>query len=202
MALVLKRTILRGPTPPFVMELPSYTFPSPLGVLLRSLERGWTFLKSAGSLILAISILIWAALYYPHREEAVAGIEDENEIAAAYLADSYLGGTGQVLEPVVEPLGWDWRIGAAAIASFPAREVVVATMGVIFKLGGEEDENSPTLQAALHDATWPDGRKLFNLPVALSLMVFFALCTNAPPRWPRSAAKPTPGAGRSSPSSI
>jgi ferrous iron transport protein B len=175
-ALVLKRTLLRGATPPFVLELPSYKLPSATGVLWRSLERGWTFLQSAGTLILAISILIWAALYYPHREAAVSGLTDENEIAAAYLADSYLGRAGQWIEPVVEPLGWDWRIGCAAIASFPAREVVVATLGVIFKLGGDVDANSASLHDALHSATWPDGRPLFTLPVALSLMVFFALC--------------------------
>jgi len=205
-ALLLKRTILRGSTPPFVLELPMYKLPSLSGVLLRAMERGWTFIKSAGTLILAISILIWAAAYYPRRDEAVPTelkaqhsdlvgqlesftsdspqrlpleeklSEVENQIEGAYLADSYLGRAGHVMEPVVQPLGWDWRIGAAAIASFPAREVVVATLGVIFSLGGEVDEADEGLHGALRNARWPDGRPLFNLPVALSLMVFFALC--------------------------
>jgi ferrous iron transport protein B len=84
---------------------------------------------------------------------------------------------GKWIEPAVKPLGWDWRIGAAAIASFPAREVVVATLGVIYNLGDGQDETSGDLKQTLQDATW-DGtdRKVFNLPVALSVMVFFALC--------------------------
>jgi ferrous iron transport protein B len=83
---------------------------------------------------------------------------------------------GHVVEPVIRPLGWDWRIGMAVIASFPAREVIVATLGTIFNLGADTDETSSGLRAALHDARWPDGRPLFTLPVALSIMVFFALC--------------------------
>jgi ferrous iron transport protein B len=84
---------------------------------------------------------------------------------------------GKLIEPVVRPLGWDWRIGCAAIASFPAREVVVATLGVIYNLGEGQDETSADLRQTLQDATWDGtGRKVFNLPVALSIMVFFALC--------------------------
>jgi ferrous iron transport protein B len=77
----------------------------------------------------------------------------------------------------VKPLGWDWRIGSAAIASFPAREVIVSTMGVIFGLGADTDEESPSLRETLKTATWEGTNKpLFTLPVALSIMVFFALC--------------------------
>ena len=92
---------------------------------------------------------------------------------------SFLGRAGKVIEPVVRPLGWDWRIGSAVLASFPAREVVVATMGVIFDVGEDVDEGegSQRLTNALQTATWPDtGKPLFNIPVALSVMVFFALC--------------------------
>jgi ferrous iron transport protein B len=256
MAFVLKRTILRGATPPFVLELPMYKFPSPMNVLLRSLDRGWSFVKRAGTLILAISVLIWAAGYYPRRDEPVRellpqaktlevkveetavqyaayaplkaefeeveaeiqNLDDrapqslatrrdalaeqmlpmlpmaqrheqnadalaavQNEIQARRLEDSYLGRVGHVIEPVVKPLGWDWRIGCAAIASFPAREVVVATLGIIFNLGSEVDEGTNQLHDALREATWPDGTQLFNLPVALSLMVFFALCAQCAP---------------------
>jgi ferrous iron transport protein B len=166
------------------------------------IERGWAFIKNAGTMILAVSILVWAAAYYPHRSEAIssslktqqtelealvqaepenaeakdslAGVE--NQIAGAYLRDSYLGRAGHAIEPVVKPLGWDWRLGCAAIASFPAREVVVATTGIIFNLGDEVDEGSSSLHKTLQDATWPDGRKLITKPVALSIMVFFALC--------------------------
>jgi ferrous iron transport protein B len=208
-AMLLKRTMLKGPPPPFVMELPSYKIPSPSTVLYRMTERGWAFIQRAGTLIFAVSIVVWGLLYYPRadqtlvaplierRAEVVASAArvpaDEREVLAAELAaidnelagvqqrQSWLGRLGQFIEPVVRPLGWDWRIGCAAIASFPAREVVVATLGVIYNLGSdldiEEDEGRTQLGTALKNATW-DGssRPVFNVPVALSIMVFFALC--------------------------
>jgi ferrous iron transport protein B len=195
-AWIFKKTLLRGPTPPFVMELPSYKSPSLRVVLWRMLEQGWAFVYRAGTLILVVSVVVWGLAYYPHdsrqidaallaqraelegradAEEALA--EVENRIAGQYLETSYLGRMGKLIEPAVRPLGWDWRIGCAAIASFPAREVVVATLGVIYNLGEEQDETSESLENTLREATW-DGtdRKVFNLPVALSVMVFFALC--------------------------
>jgi ferrous iron transport protein B len=187
-----------------------------LGVVLHHMfEQGWAFIYRAGTLILAVSIIVWALAYYPHNPERidqnllarqqvlkneVAALEAaqpaantepapnlaskqeelahvENEIAGAYLEDSYLGRMGHWVEPVVRPLGWDWRIGCAAIASFPAREVVVATLGVIYNLGEGQDEESPELRETLQRATWKGtNRPVFNIPVALSVMVFFALC--------------------------
>lgn len=212
-ALVLKKTILRGETPPFVMELPGYKFPQPRLVLYRMIERGWAFLYRAGTLILAVSVLVWAAAYFPHREsdlppslleqrerlqqaiddphaaeakasgQAVEGdlaerlAEVEHQIEGEYLRQSFLGRLGKWIEPAVKPLGWDWRIGCAVIASFPAREVVVATLGVIYNLGSETDAESDTLHGALKQATWDaSGHPVFTVPVALSLLVFFALC--------------------------
>lgn len=207
-ALSLKRTILRGPTPPFVMELPTYKIPSPRVVLYRMWDRGWAFIKRAGTVIVAVAIIVWAALYYPHAGEVEAAFEDrreaiasqldslpandprrdeveaeerrlEDEILGEYQRQSYLGRMGRTLEPVFRPLGWDWRIGSAVIASFPAREVVIGTLGVIYNLGADVDPEGDmtSLQAALRQARW-DGtdRPVFNLPVALSIMVFFALC--------------------------
>ena len=221
-ALVLKRTILRGATPPLVMEMPSYKWPSPRTVIMRVAERGWIFLRTAGSLILAISIVVWAASYYPHSPSVVrqelqqknaletrlksfnpepatsfnpkptatapdkADIEAKlaqlnNEIAAKYQQHSILGRMGKAIEPAVRPLGWDWRIGCAVIASFPAREVVVATLGVVYGLGekfeSKSDESRRALGARLQHAVWEGtDRPVFTLPVALSIMVFFALC--------------------------
>jgi ferrous iron transport protein B len=182
-AWVLKKTVLRGATPPFVMELPSYKMPGLSIVLHRMLEQGWAFVYRAGTLILCVSIVVWGLCYYPHDQSKIdpallaRQADFENEIASQYLANSYLGRMGKSIEPAVKPLGWDWRIGCAAIASFPAREVVVATLGVIYGLGEEQDETSADLRRTLQAATW-DGtnRKVFNLPVALSIMVFFALC--------------------------
>ncbi|HVU89456.1 MAG TPA: ferrous iron transport protein B [Pirellulales bacterium] len=207
-ALVLKKTLLRGPTPPFVMELPSYKIPAMSIVLHRMLERGWSFVRRAGTLIVAVAVVVWASLYYPHdpaieapyAEQRVALesqleampataaerqaidarlAEIDHRVAGAYQQQSWLGRLGHWIEPAVRPLGWDWRIGCAAIASFPAREVVVATLGIIYNLGEVDVENTSDagLDDALRQATW-DGtdQKVFNVPVALSLMVFFALC--------------------------
>jgi len=210
-ALVLKRTLLRGPTPPFVMELPTYKWPSVRNVLQRIGERAWSFIYRAGTLIFAVSVLIWAATYYPRnslevsetlapRRDALAAEletlpEDsprhaelneqlgdlDNEIAAVYQRDSYLGRAGQWIEPAVRPLGWDWRIGCAAIASFPAREVVMGVLGVIYNLGGDLDvgeaSDQDRLGSRMKAAVWDDtGEPVYNIPVALSIMVFFALC--------------------------
>jgi ferrous iron transport protein B len=208
-SLIMKRTVLRGEAPAFVMELPSYKRPGVKVVLLRMVERAWIFVKGAGTMILAVSIIMWALLYYPRlggsaaetistREaalqralESAQAQADEAAVVAAEEAlasaraehagmqqrQSWLGRIGRWIEPAVRPLGWDWRIGSAVIASFPAREVVVASLGVIFDAGPEADEGSNQLRQSLQSATWPDtGKKLFNLPVALSIMVFFALC--------------------------
>jgi ferrous iron transport protein B len=215
-ALILKRTLLRGATPPFVMELPPYKFPSPALVLHRMVERGWAFVCRAGTLIVAVAIVVWALLYYPHNPAAVeeslqrdqaaltAQLEqfpadnmhrkfleaelaryntpDQREqlLAGAYQRQSILGQMGRWIEPAVRPLGWDWRVGCAAIASFPAREVVLGTLGVIYNLGNvdlEANEGQTQLQTQLRNATW-DGslRPVFTVPMALGLMVFFALC--------------------------
>lgn len=197
-AWTVKKTLLGGPTPLFLMELPSYKWPAPRTVIDRMLDRGWAFIKRAGTMILATTIVVWALQYYPRPKSVEASFDAEraaiedlkdnpeaaevakrelaNRVAAAYQAQSFLGRIGHWVEPVAKPLGWDWRIAMAAIASFPAREVVVSSMGTIFSVGGDADEESVELRAALKRATWPDGRALFSVSVALSLMVFFALC--------------------------
>ncbi len=218
-AWILKRTLFRGDTPPFVMELPSYKVPGIWVVLHRMLEQGWAFVRRAGTLILAVSVIVWGLAYFPrdasqidtkltvaerHLSRQVAELDERlaqadektqpsltaqrentqqrldevrNQIEGSYLSQSYLGQMGHWIEPAVRPLGWDWRIGCAAIASFPAREVVVSTLGVIYNLGEGQDENSSDLKAKLQSATWPESnRQVITLPVALSIMVFFALC--------------------------
>ncbi len=216
-AWLLKRTLLRGETPPFVLELPSYKLPSLRTVCFRMTERGWDFLKRAGTVIFAVTIVVWALAYYPRNESKVANqiaaernklqtqIDStevdtrEHEVASNSLDEfdqpehldhlaaslhqqqSFLGRAGKFIEPAVRPLGWDWRIGCAAIASFPAREVVMGVLGVIYNLGSDLDVGSEgdqsRLQERLQAARWDDtGERVYNLPVALSLMVFFALC--------------------------
>lgn len=208
-ALLLKRTLLRGESPPFVIELPSYKWPSARTVALRVVERGWVFVRTAGTLILAVSIVVWAALYYPRDPRAVAHLVAQRQAAAELAAGapegspshaaaaarieqldaeieavhqrlSALGRLGRIIEPAVRPLGWDWRIGCAVIASFPAREVVVATLGVVFGAGRvdpDTPEGETRLAEQLRRAEWEaTGEPLMTLPVALGLMVFYALC--------------------------
>jgi ferrous iron transport protein B len=198
-ALVLKRSTLKGDPPPFLMELPSYKVPEWRTVLHLVYTQSKAFFVKAGTIIFALTVVIWALGYFPRpahianehealREAAAAEFANDEEAleaalseidsaeAGAYLRQSVLGRMGHAIEPIVKPLGWDWRIGLAVIASFPAREVIIATLGTIYNLGDELDEDSTALRDHLRAATWPDGRKVFNVPVALSIMVFFALC--------------------------
>jgi ferrous iron transport protein B len=155
---LLKRTVLKGATPPFVMELPIYKRPSAKLVLWRSFDRGKAFVQSAGTIILAMAVIIWALSYFPTPK------------------DNYFSRIGHVIEPAVKPLGWDWRIGMAVVSAFPAREVVIAALGTTYNVGSDVDEESDSLRQALHEAQWPDGRPVYSMAVALSIMVFFALC--------------------------
>jgi ferrous iron transport protein B len=98
----------------------------------------------------------------------------ENQAAAAQLEQSWLGRAGKFVEPVFEPLGWDWRVSSAVIAGFPAREVVVAVLGTVYAVGDDADE--ATLTERLRGATWPDGRPVFTLPMVLGLLIFYACC--------------------------
>jgi ferrous iron transport protein B len=187
-AFCLKRTLLRGAPPIFVMEMPLYKVPSLRIIMRRAVDAGWMFMRRAGTLILASMVVIWALLYFPSTdaqgrsfEERLAGMEElqgeqaeeaRNALLAEWKAQSWLGMTGKFMEPAVEPLGWDWRIGLSALASFPAREVMVGTLGIVYNEGkqtGDDDEAfRGRIGARLHDA--------FTVPVALSVMVFFALC--------------------------
>ena len=212
-AFLLSHTVFRGSPQPFVMELPGWRWPQPAVVLERAREAVWSFLTNAGTLILAMSVVIWALSNYPKREAAIAGdIESRHAALAAALAkpatppadraalaaelanletpdgleaarrgaiqrQSFLGRAGRLIEPVVRPLGWDWRIGCAAIASFPAREVVLGTLAVLYDLPDDDADDGTGLERRLKAARWDDtGRPVFTLPVALSIMVFFALC--------------------------
>jgi ferrous iron transport protein B len=149
------------------------------------LDAGWAFVLRAGTLILASMIVVWSLLYFPHTDaqgrhyedrvaEAVNEVE-ANQIRGEWKRQSYLGRAGQALEPVFKPLGWDWRIGMAALASFPAREVVVGTLGIIYDQGDDADNES--LRGVIREQWASDPiRGRYPAAVALSVMVFFALC--------------------------
>ncbi len=162
MAWFFKKTLLRSQKPVFIMELPPYRWPSFKTIALHMWERSGLFLKRAGTVILAISIILWALMTYPKHPGMEAG---------AALKASYAGQMGTAMEPLIKPMGYDWRIGIGLIGSFAAREVFVSTMSIVFNLGDEAEETS--LRDAFAKATWPDGTPLFTPLVCLSLMIFY-----------------------------
>lgn len=195
-AFILKRTILKSPPPPFVMELPPYRVPNFRTIMQNMFTRSGLFLKRAGTVILAISIILWALTYFPRsvqpsasenaRTQNVAGhgiqisdgeAESSEQISeeSLHLQNSYAGKLGHFIEPVIEPLGFDWKIGVALIASFAAREVLVSTLSIIYNVGKEETEESETLISAIRDAKRDDGSPVWTPLTALTLMVFFVL---------------------------
>lgn len=170
-AKLLGVTVLKGESVPFVMELPIYRMPTLKGVLIHMWERGWLYLKKAGTIILAISIVLWAMTTFPRPSEDVkAGYEaqrvaveesqmtdEEKEVAIAEIdnieseqamVNSVIGKVGKFIEPVLTPLGFDWKIGTALIGAFAAKEVFVAQMGIVYSVG-EADEESESLRSKL-----------------------------------------------------
>jgi ferrous iron transport protein B len=194
-ALLLRHSALRGEKPTFILALPEFRMPNVRTVAMKLLDRVHVFLRRAGTVIFAVAVVVWALAYFPRspaveqaRAEATASAaatlrgpeldariaEIKNRAAADHLAQSWLGRAGQLVEPVFSPLGWDWRVSAAVIAGFPAREVVVAVLGTIYAVGDDADEQS--LAGRLQDARWPDGRLVFTLPMVLGLLLFYAWC--------------------------
>ncbi|MFM8440162.1 MAG: ferrous iron transport protein B [Acidobacteriota bacterium] len=184
-SLVLKKTALRSANVPFVMELPPYRLPNIRGVFQQMLNRASQFVQNAGTVILAISIVLWALTYFPRHDEthfdaaqhtvAIKGTAPDAALEAHRLEDSYAGRIGRAVEPVLEPLGFDWKIGVGLIASFAAREVFVSTMSIIYNVGGDSDAESPTLVEAVKAAKKPDGSPAWTPLTAVTLMVFFVL---------------------------
>lgn len=163
-AWLFKRTLLKGAPPVLIMELPPYRLPGVRDVALQMLERGWIFLRRAGTVILAISVVLWFLSAYPKAPEGATPTQQ--------LAQSFAGRAGHLIEPVIKPLGFDWQIGIGLITSLAAREVFVSTMGVVFNAEAEGGDTTPLRQAMLA-AKWPDGRVLFTPLTCLTLMIFY-----------------------------
>ena len=208
-AWVLNKTVNKGRKPtPFVMELPHYRVPQVKLILFRMYESGKEFVVRAGTVIFAMTIIIWALLYFPRppelqdqlateyiaqiSQDSTSGIAEsieldanqsselERQVAARYLEQSYMGRFGKFVQPIFELAGYDWKITVGVLASFPAREIIISTLGITYALGGEVDEASDDLRNTLNHAKWETGPRagepVFKIPVALSIMVFFALC--------------------------
>lgn len=197
-AFILKRTLLRSPAPALLLELPLYRAPA-LGTVLRLVgERCKIFVRQTGSIILALSVLLWAILTFPQqgldaaamqqRQDAITaqGMAAEptsqalrqlqREDQALRLENSFGGRLGRAIEPMIQPLGFDWRIGIGLIASFAAREVLVSTLGQVYALDADVPPDSPSLRDALRrDVDPATGQARFTPLVGISLLVFFVL---------------------------
>lgn len=199
--------VLKSTAAPFVLEMPRYQFPRFRDVFLRVWQSGTDYVSRAGTVIFAMSVLIWALSYFPHSDEvadnarerfltersealelprealearletdeAFAGTLD-NAVAAAWMEDSFLGKIGKTVQPVFAPCGFDWRITVGLLGSFPARELIVSTLGITYSLGSEAGEEDVGLFDKMLESTHEDGRPVFTIPVVIALMVFFALC--------------------------
>jgi ferrous iron transport protein B len=201
-ALVFRRTILPGETKPLMIELPPYRVPALYTAVLHTFDRAWIFVKQAGTIILAISLVLWALAYYPKSSPPAAAVTmteqaaqmeksgDTNQIAQAAelrdqagrltaqhsLQNSFAGRVGHVIEPVIAPLGYDWQIGIGIISSFAAREVIVSTLAIVYGVGkdaAEKDQKS--LYSTLQQAKRSDGTPIFNTATCASLLVFYIL---------------------------
>lgn len=206
-AFVLKRTLLKSPTPPLVLELPPYRMPEVTSVLGRVYDRCRVFVKDAGTIILACSMVLWALLYFPTEAPSSSSLEAqqaalqarttgegalngseapgapslelealEKEAEAARVQASVAGRLGRALEPVFEPLGYDWKMVISILASFAAREVFVSTLGLVYGIGDDADEESLSLREKLRREVDPvTGKPVYTPLVGLSLMVFFVI---------------------------
>ena len=196
-AAVLGRTVFKGPRVPLLMEMPQYRMPHWPSVLRMMWERSMSFVKNAGTVILLCVIGMWALKTFP-RDATIAArfdaqraelaaqspppadkdarlVEIDRAQASDTLRQSLAGRIGHSMEPVLRPLGFDWKIGVGILGAFAAREVFVGTMGVVHGVGGDDDEQTGTLRERMAADRWPDGRRVFTPLVCLSLMVFFAL---------------------------
>lgn len=210
LAWVLNRFLLRIRPQPFILEMPEYRVPTVRNIFHRVWERGREFVLRAGTVILAFSVVIWALLYFPREKavaesartafaEAQAAVLPAAEVKAAladpgsrlsaalgqriesaYIEHSYLGEFGKAVQPVFDPAGFDWKITVGVLSSFPAREVIIATLGIIYDLGADVDEGSDDLRSVLKREKWTSGPRagqpVYTLSVVCGLMVFFALC--------------------------
>lgn len=209
LAWVVNRFFLKIKNQPFILEMPDYRVPTLRNIFHRMWERGREFVLRAGTVILAFSVLIWSLLYFPRDPEVKAkttevfleettaqsqteiqnALQDpdsresmalQHRIDSAYIEQSYLGRFGKAVQPVFDPAGFDWKITVGVLSSFPAREVIIATMGIIYNLGADVDEGSDDLRSVLQNEKWTSGPRagqpVYTLPVVIGIMVFFALC--------------------------
>lgn len=168
MAWFFKKTLLRSETPMLLLEMPPYRMPLWKGIAIRMWERAGLFLRRAGTVILSLSILLWALATYPKPSDPKATPADA-------LAHSIAGRMGHALEPAIAPLGYDWKIGIGLIGSFAAREVFVSTMSIVYNVETSDKENTDSLRDTMRKESRSNGRPVFTPLVCVGLMVFYVL---------------------------
>lgn len=232
-AWLFKRSFLKGPTPAFILEMPTYKVPQLSQVVRAVYVNTGEFLKKAGTIIFCLSVILWAMTYYPRLPQARAtsvaaetsrfAVEDtyplraisaessladpndrkilaqlretfmadgrvkdpeawvvhvntetKKRVAGAQLRYSLAGRFGHLIEPVIKPLGYDWKMGVGLVGAFAAREVFVSTMGIVYSAGDSEDDTTSLKQAMLADM-YPGGKPVWTPLVAISLLVWFVL---------------------------
>jgi len=144
----MRLTIFKGETTPFVMELPPYRMPTLRSILIHTWQRGWMYLRKAGTIILGISIVLWVAGSYPKPSGELAAELGPEQVHQAQLEYSVVGRLGKAIEPVLRPLGFDWKIGTALIGATAAKEVFVSQLAIVYSVGSD-DERSQSLRQKL-----------------------------------------------------
>jgi ferrous iron transport protein B len=197
MAKIFRKYLFPGPPSSFIMELPPYRMPTIKGAIIHMWERGALYLKKAGTIIFAGCILVWFLSNFPwnpnYSKDYDALMEKtrielatdkqamnetlamlENEQAREKMEKSYAGGLGKIVEPMIKPLGFDWKIGVSLVGGFIAKEIVVGTLGTLYAVG-EADEESVSLREQIQKDRRPNGKKVFTPLVAFTLMAFTLL---------------------------
>ena len=175
-AWVFKKTLFKGPPPALMLELPPYKVPAPRNVIVTMWDRGSEFLKRAGTTIFALTIIFWFALNYPKPSAQTLAALPSDEARSALIADNSIAGrVGHTIEPVIAPLGFNWKIGVGLIGAMTAREVFVATMGTVYSVGTDADEESQPLKVSMRGDRWPDGRPVWTTLSAISILVYFVI---------------------------
>ena len=171
-AYFLNKTLLKGPAPRFLLEMPPYRWPNARSVAVKLWGRVKIFLRRAGTVIFAVAVVVWFLASFPHHpHETASALEAQRD-----LESSYLGTASRVVAPLFSPLGWDWKVTAAVLASFPAREVVIAVLGTIYAVDADAEDGAQTITSRIKAAQHADGSPVYTLPMAVGLMVFYALC--------------------------
>lgn len=166
-SILLSKTLFAKSSVPFVMELPPYRMPTIRNTIIHMWNKAGQYLKKMGTIILFASVLIWALGYYPARDEAVTSVE--------HLENSYIGQLGKAVEPVIAPLGFDWKMGVSIITGLAAKEIVVSSMGILYHAGEDTNEHSQSLITSIREEENSAGVKVFTPLVAFGFILFILI---------------------------